>query len=75
MSRLGHFLKGSSAALGLVKITGSCQRLQRFSEFKDAEGIATITDEEAKNLIQVLLVQMQEEYQEAQTYLTSLYEE
>ncbi|KAF9921916.1 hypothetical protein BGZ65_009979 [Modicella reniformis] len=75
MSRLGHFLKGSSAALGLVKIRGSCERLQHYGELKDAEGSATITDREAEDLIQALLVQMQKEYKEAQNYLTSLYED
>ncbi|KAG0241347.1 signal transduction histidine kinase [Mortierella sp. GBAus27b] len=74
LTRLGHFLKGSSAAMGLVKVRGSCERLQHFGERKDAEGVATITDKEAEVLIQALLVQMQKECKEAQDYLTALYE-
>ncbi|KAI8604809.1 signal transduction histidine kinase, partial [Dissophora ornata] len=73
LSRLGHFLKGSSAALGLVKIRTSCEKLQHYGSQKDADGKNTITDEEAKELIEALLSQMREEYDEAHHYLTQFY--
>ncbi|KAG0354849.1 signal transduction histidine kinase [Gamsiella multidivaricata] len=74
LSRLGHFLKGSSAALGLIRIRASCERLQHYGNCKDADGVTTITNEEARELIKALLVQMRQEYDEAQSYLTAFYE-
>lgn len=73
MSRLGHFLKGSSAALGLIKIKGSCERLQHYGELKDAEGVAPIDEKEAESLIQALLAQMRPEYDEAKEHLEGFY--
>lgn len=74
LSRLGHFLKGSSAALGLRRVTESCERLQHFGNRKDAKGEKTITNEEAENLIRALLVQVRDEYNEAKNYLTVFYD-
>ncbi|KAF9396156.1 hypothetical protein BGX21_009656 [Mortierella sp. AD011] len=73
LSQLGHFLKGSSAALGLKKIKASCEKLQLYGNCKDAEGTGTITEDEAKDLIRPLLTQMREEYDEAQLYLKALF--
>ncbi|KAG0021552.1 hypothetical protein BGZ82_011299 [Podila clonocystis] len=74
LSRLGHFLKGSSAALGLTKVKESCEKLQHYGNRKDATGVNTITDSEAEELIQALLIQMREEYDEAESYLRDFYE-
>ncbi|KAG0092872.1 hypothetical protein BGZ93_010403 [Podila epicladia] len=75
LSRLGHFLKGSSAALGLTKVKESCEKLQHYGNRKDATGTSAITDEEAESLIRALLVQMKEEYDEAEDYLRDFYNE
>ncbi|KAG0215673.1 hypothetical protein BGX28_008919 [Mortierella sp. GBA30] len=74
LSRLGHFLKGSSAALGLTKVKESCEKLQHYGNRKDAAGVNTITNAEAESLIRALLVQMREEYDEAENYLRVFYE-
>ncbi|KAF9975123.1 hypothetical protein BGZ73_001338 [Actinomortierella ambigua] len=74
LSRLGHFLKGSSAALGLTKVKASCERLQYHGNRKDATGATSISDDEARKLIDALLKQMREEYDEAKEYLTAFYE-
>lgn len=74
LSRLGHFLKGSSAALGLTKVKESCEKLQHYGNRKDATGVNVITDSEAKELIQKLLTQMRGEYDEAEDYLRTFYE-
>ncbi|KAF9303503.1 hypothetical protein BGZ74_003634 [Mortierella antarctica] len=74
LSRLGHFLKGSSAALGLTKVKESCEKLQHYGNRKDATGANTITDSEAEELIRALLIQMREEYDEAESYLRDFYE-
>ncbi|KAF9945860.1 hypothetical protein BGZ72_000913 [Mortierella alpina] len=73
LSRLGHFLKGSSAALGLTKVKESCEKLQQYGNRKDATGTNTITNDEAEKLIKSLLTQMREEYDEAENYLRVFY--
>ncbi|KAF8977227.1 hypothetical protein BGZ46_007547 [Entomortierella lignicola] len=74
LSRLGHFLKGSSAALGLTKVKESCEKLQHYGNRKDATGANAITNDEAEGLIRTLLVQMRKEYDEAENYLRVFYE-
>ncbi|KAG0055286.1 hypothetical protein BGZ83_009044, partial [Gryganskiella cystojenkinii] len=74
LSRLGHFLKGSSAQLGLTRVKHSCEKLQHFGNLKDASGTGTITNEEAKALISSLLIKMRSEYDEAEQYLKDFYE-
>ncbi|KAF9359332.1 hypothetical protein BGX34_008428 [Mortierella sp. NVP85] len=75
LSRLGHFLKGSSAALGLIKVRESCEKLQHYGNRKDASGINPITNDEAKDLIETLLVAMKAEYKEAKDFLQGFYAE
>ncbi|KAH6688562.1 hpt domain-containing protein [Plectosphaerella plurivora] len=45
LSQLGHFLKGSSATLGLVKVRDSCEKIQRYGKKEDEEG-NPVDDEE-----------------------------
>ncbi|KAF9281704.1 hypothetical protein BGZ68_006463 [Mortierella alpina] len=70
---LGHFLKGSSAAVGIIKMKASCGRLQHYGSRLDAEGHNPITDEEALKLTEALLIQMQAENEEARNYLKRVY--
>ncbi|KAG0256746.1 hypothetical protein BG011_004323 [Mortierella polycephala] len=74
LSRLGHFLKGSSAALGLTKVKESCEKLQHYGNCRDATGDSEITNSEAESLIRALLIQMRKEYDEAENYLRIFYE-
>lgn len=46
LSSLGHFLKGSSATLGFVKVKDQCERIQHFGAKKDELGTGDIEDEE-----------------------------
>lgn len=75
LSRLGHFLKGSSAALGLTKVKHSCERLQHYGNLTDETGTKSITEEEANTLSLELLIQMRREYKEAEEYLREFYED
>ncbi|ORX95954.1 histidine-phosphotransfer domain, HPT domain-containing protein, partial [Basidiobolus meristosporus CBS 931.73] len=74
LSRLGHFLKGSSAALGLQKVKVSCEKIQHYGNQKDETGTKSIPEEEALEKITSLLTQVKEEYQEAEKYLKHFYE-
>jgi osomolarity two-component system phosphorelay intermediate protein YPD1 len=38
LSRLGHFLKGSSATLGLNKVRDSCEKIQRYGKKENVDG-------------------------------------
>ncbi|KAI8810869.1 signal transduction histidine kinase [Cladochytrium replicatum] len=39
VSRLGHFLKGSSAVVGIIKVRDSCERIQRIGELRRDSGV------------------------------------
>ncbi|KAK3647727.1 Phosphorelay intermediate protein [Elasticomyces elasticus] len=46
LSALGHFLKGSSATLGLTKVKDSCEKIQHYGAHKDATGIEDELDDD-----------------------------
>src|SRR4051812_21254528 len=45
LSSLGHFLKGSSATLGLTKVKDSCEKIQHYGQKKDEAGTTDEPDE------------------------------
>lgn len=40
MSSLGHFLKGSSATIGMYKVKDSCEAMQHYGASKNEKGEA-----------------------------------
>ncbi|KAI7902912.1 signal transduction histidine kinase [Cokeromyces recurvatus] len=75
LSRLGHFLKGSSAAIGLKKVKATCEKIQNIGNCQDEEGAGAIDEEEALKRITPLLPQVKIEYSEAEEYLKNFYED
>ncbi|KAI9291551.1 histidine-phosphotransfer domain, HPT domain-containing protein [Neoconidiobolus thromboides FSU 785] len=75
LSRLGHFLKGSSAALGLKKVKTMCERIQHYGSLKDESGSKSITEQEALTNIEVCIKNAKKEYRAANKYLKDFYEE
>ncbi|KXN74539.1 HPT domain-containing protein, partial [Conidiobolus coronatus NRRL 28638] len=75
LSRKGHFLKGSSAALGLKNLKNICEKIQHLGSNKDELGITDISQEEALSRIKSSLKAVKEEYERAESYLRELYEE
>lgn len=74
LSSLGHFLKGSSATLGLTKVKDSCEKIQHYGQKKDAEGTTDEPDEEkCLGLIKATLAAVKVEYQEAEKILRKYY--
>jgi osomolarity two-component system phosphorelay intermediate protein YPD1 len=71
LSSLGHFLKGSSAALGVSKVQLSCEHIQHYGHLK--EGIATLKEAEAIVKITKSLARAREEYEEAKKWLELFY--
>ncbi|ODV89984.1 hypothetical protein CANCADRAFT_1714 [Tortispora caseinolytica NRRL Y-17796] len=45
LSSQGHFLKGSSAALGLTRMRIGCEKIQHLGNYKDETGTSSIDDE------------------------------
>lgn len=74
LSSLGHFLKGSSATLGLTKVKDSCAKIQHFGQKKDEAGTTDVPDE-AKCLerIEETLEDVKEEYAEVEKVLKKFY--
>jgi len=74
LSSLGHFLKGSSATLGLTKVKDSCEKIQHYGQQKDEHGTA---DEDDKELclqrIKDTLVTVKVEYAEVEAVLKEFY--
>jgi len=74
LSSLGHFLKGSSATLGLTKVKDSCEKIQHYGQKKDEDGTADEPDE-TKCLAKIkdALVIVKEEYAEVEKVLRRFY--
>ena len=63
LSSLGHFLKGSSATLGLVKVQDYCEKIQNLGSGLDKTGTTSVDDrEESLAGITSVLGEMKEEY-------------
>ncbi|GAA5998805.1 Ypd1p, partial [Rhodotorula paludigena] len=76
LSRKGHFLKGSSAALGLQRVQHSCEAMQHFGKRRDARGEGPeVAEDEALNRCRVLLVRLKKEQAEAKEWLEAFYKD
>lgn len=74
LSSLGHFLKGSSAALGLTKVTNCCEKIQNYGAKKDEVGLATVDDEDlCLQRIQEAFTTVKSEYELTQQWLKSFF--
>ncbi|KAJ7600427.1 signal transduction histidine kinase [Mycena floridula] len=73
LSSLGHFLKGSSATLGVSKVQSSCEKIQNYGVLKNADASKDITKEDALQKITILLEQTKREYGSAEKWLRNWY--
>ncbi|BEI86003.1 hypothetical protein CcaverHIS002_0602900 [Cutaneotrichosporon cavernicola] len=73
LSSLGHFLKGSSAALGIINVQNSCEKMQHYGNLRDEEVGAALSEDEALRRIRNLLVDCKRDYAVASAYLRQLY--
>lgn len=74
LSDLGHFLKGSSAALGVAKVQWSCEKMQHYGKLRDEVNSVDLDETTALEKISTLLVQVKEEHAEAEKWLKKYYE-
>ncbi|GAA6039179.1 hypothetical protein JCM8097_000455 [Rhodosporidiobolus ruineniae] len=75
LSRKGHFLKGSSAALGLQRVQHSCEAMQHYGKRRDARGEGPeVSEDEALARCRVLLRRLKDEQKEAKEWLEAFYD-
>lgn len=75
LSSLGHFLKGSSAAVGLVKLKASCEKIQNYGNKLDETGNTSIPGDEALTKIAEVLVVTKKDFKDAEIWLKRFYGE
>jgi osomolarity two-component system phosphorelay intermediate protein YPD1 len=73
LSDRGHYLKGSSATMGLAKVSASCERMQHYGKLRDEEKQCDLAPPEALDMIKRLLLNVKKEYAEAKGYLDKYY--
>ena len=72
---LGHFLKGSSATLGLIKVKDSCEKIQNYGGGKDESGQREEpNDEVSLQAIKETLVKLKVDYADVERRLRRFYE-
>lgn len=74
LSALGHFLKGSSATLGLTKVKDSCEKIQHYGARKDETGNADEPDDK-KSLekLRKTIAQAEQEFRDVEKILRKFY--
>jgi len=73
LSSLGHFLKGSSATLGVTKVQNSCESIQHYGDLRDNKTGKGLTSEVALSKISAALKEAEEQYKEAEIWLKKWY--
>ncbi|KAE8131746.1 signal transduction histidine kinase [Aspergillus pseudotamarii] len=75
LSSLGHFLKGSSATLGLTKVKDACEKIQNLGGGKDETGTNKESKEDSLDKIEKTLSQCKADYKEVEKFLRRFYDE
>ena len=76
LSALGHFLKGSSATLGLTKVKDSCEKIQHFGAKKDETGTKDELDNNVcLKRLEITIKQAKLEFAEVEKVLKNFYGE
>jgi osomolarity two-component system phosphorelay intermediate protein YPD1 len=75
LSELGHFLKGSSATLGLTKVKDSCEKIQHYGSLKDDAGTKDISEKDACEKLKKVIAQAKQEFDEVKEVLEDFYKD
>ncbi|KAJ1023685.1 hypothetical protein NDA18_004669 [Ustilago nuda] len=75
LSTLGHFLKGSSAAVGVIKVRDSCEHMQHYGKCHGEDGLSDLSKEGALKKLTVTLRDVKVQYREAAKALKAFYDE
>lgn len=74
LSNLGHFLKGSSATLGLVKVRDGCEKIQRYGKNENEDGSAEPDSELCLKRITEALKTVKTDFEDVEKRLKRYYE-
>ncbi len=75
LSSLGHYLKGSSAALGVARVQATCEKIQHYGQRRDEEKKIDLSEKVALEKITECLRRGRVEYKEAKELLQAWYRE
>lgn len=75
LSTLGHFLKGSSAAVGVIKVRDSCEHMQHYGKCHGEDGVSDLSKQEALERLRKTLTGVKVQYKEAAKALKAFYDE
>ncbi|KAJ2508441.1 Phosphorelay intermediate protein [Coemansia sp. RSA 2052] len=75
LSSLGHFLKGSSATIGVKKVQECCKHIQYLGKLQGANGNGSVDESSALKLIEEELKIGKREYKKAEEFLHFFYED
>ncbi|SHO77254.1 Similar to S.cerevisiae protein YPD1 (Osmotic stress-responsive phosphorelay intermediate sensor protein) [Malassezia sympodialis ATCC 42132] len=73
LSTLGHFLKGSSAAVGVIKVRNSCEAIQHYGNCHEADGATSLPNDVALDRLRGAVATVKKEYEEAERALRAFY--
>ncbi|KEZ46167.1 hypothetical protein SAPIO_CDS1039 [Scedosporium apiospermum] len=73
LSSKGHYLKGSSATLGLIKIRDSCEKIQRYGLKENVDGTPEPDEELCLKRIKNTLTELRDDFDEIAKALKRFY--
>ncbi|KAI1340095.1 histidine-phosphotransfer domain, HPT domain-containing protein [Xylariaceae sp. FL0016] len=73
--KLGHFLKGSSATVGLTKVKDSCEKIQRYGKKEKLDGTPEDDEKLCLTKCEETIATCKEEYAEAEKTLQNFFGE
>ncbi|KAI2631910.1 histidine-phosphotransfer domain, HPT domain-containing protein [Hypoxylon sp. NC1633] len=71
--RLGHFLKGSSATLGLTKVKDSCEKIQRYGKKENLDGSPETDEAKCLSRVTETLETVKKEYHDVEATLKNFF--
>lgn len=74
LSSLGHFLKGSSATLGLAKVRDGCEKMQRYGKKENVDGSPEDDEEICLKRIKEAFEAVKSDYHDVEKALREYYE-
>ncbi|KAF2760556.1 histidine-phosphotransfer domain, HPT domain-containing protein [Pseudovirgaria hyperparasitica] len=75
LSSLGHFLKGSSATLGLTKVKDSCEKIQHIGSRKDETGSHDeLDDDKSLEKLDGIIKQTKKDFEVIEKLMREFYE-
>jgi osomolarity two-component system phosphorelay intermediate protein YPD1 len=74
LSSLGHFLKGSSATLGLNRVRDGCEKIQRYGKKENVDGTPETDEKLCLKRIEEALKAVKTDYEDVEKTLKDYYD-